>query len=153
MTTPKDLGEWESNKLTSTMISFLKELEKYKKKFDPLFLNYIPKTPKTLWQPVVYHFKSGGKRWRPYLVRLTGKLYKVPTSLCQLLEIIVELTHNWTLIHDDIEDGDLLRRGQATVWKKFGLDYGINSGDIMFALSLKILKEGEKNVQGCFHQE
>ena len=98
----------------------------------------------TLWQPVIYHFKSDGKRWRPYLVRVIGKLYQVPEAACELLEVIVELTHNWTLIHDDIEDGDILRRGKLTVWKKFGLDYGINCGDAMFALSFKILENGEK---------
>jgi len=123
---------------------FQKELSRYKKKFDSLFLGYIPKTPKSLWQPVIYHFKSGGKRWRPFLVRVIAKMYRVPSLESLPLEAIVELTHNWTLIHDDIEDGDTLRRGSPTVWKKFGIDYGVNSGDAMFALSFKILKDSEK---------
>lgn len=126
------------------MVFLREEIRKYKKEFDPLFLSYIPKEPLTLWRPVIYHFKTGGKRWRPFLIRTIGKIYKIPQSACELLEVIVELTHNWTLIHDDIEDGDISRRGKETLWKKFGIDYGINCGDAMFALSFRLLEKGEK---------
>ena len=47
----------------------------------------------------------------------------------------VELTHNFTLIHDDIEDGDAERRHRATLWKQWGIPQAINTGDGMFALS------------------
>ncbi|HLH60800.1 MAG TPA: polyprenyl synthetase family protein [Ktedonobacteraceae bacterium] len=46
----------------------------------------------------------------------------------------VELTHNFTLIHDDIEDGDLERHHQPTLWSIWGIQHGINTGDGMFAL-------------------
>lgn len=124
--------------------NFQKTLHDYKKKFDPLFLKRIPRKPPTLWRPVIYHFKTGGKRWRPFLVRQVAKLYKIPPFVSLPLEVVVELTHNWTLIHDDIEDGDILRRGKLTCWKKYGLDYGINCGDVMFALSFNILNKNKK---------
>jgi geranylgeranyl diphosphate synthase type I len=47
----------------------------------------------------------------------------------------VELTHNFTLIHDDIEDGDVERRHRATLWKQWGIPQAINTGDGMFALA------------------
>jgi len=47
----------------------------------------------------------------------------------------IELTHNFTLIHDDIEDGDTERRHRSTVWKLWGIPQAINTGDGMFALS------------------
>src|SRR5579885_2084846 len=47
----------------------------------------------------------------------------------------IELTHNFTLIHDDIEDGDTERRHRATLWKLWGVPQAINTGDGMFALS------------------
>ncbi len=47
----------------------------------------------------------------------------------------LELTHNFTLIHDDIEDGDTERRHRATLWKLWGIPQAINTGDGMFALS------------------
>ena len=58
----------------------------------------------------------------------------------------IELTHNFTLIHDDIEDGDTERRHRATLWKLWGVPQAINTGDGMFALSRYalwgILEEG-----------
>ncbi len=58
----------------------------------------------------------------------------------------VELTHNFTLIHDDIEDGDLERHHQPTLWSIWGIQHGINTGDGMFSLARlalwRILDEG-----------
>ncbi len=47
----------------------------------------------------------------------------------------VELVHNFSLIHDDIEDRSSLRRGRLTVWKKWGIPQAINAGDAMFTLA------------------
>ena len=47
----------------------------------------------------------------------------------------VELTHNFTLIHDDIEDGDAERRHRPTLWNVWGIPQSINTGDGMFALA------------------
>ena len=53
--------------------------------------------------------------------------------------VAIELTHNFTLIHDDIEDGDTERRHRPTVWKCWGVPQAINTGDGMFALSRQTL--------------
>ena len=50
--------------------------------------------------------------------------------------VAVELIHNFTLIHDDIQDGDQLRRHRPTVWTIWGTEQGINAGDGMFANAL-----------------
>ncbi|MEK6221920.1 MAG: polyprenyl synthetase family protein, partial [Chloroflexota bacterium] len=47
----------------------------------------------------------------------------------------VELVHNFSLIHDDIQDNSPLRRGRKTVWKKWGVPQAINTGDSMFSLA------------------
>ncbi len=47
----------------------------------------------------------------------------------------VELTHNFTLIHDDIEDSDAERRHRSTLWKLWGIPQAINTGDGLFALA------------------
>jgi len=47
----------------------------------------------------------------------------------------LELTHNFTLIHDDIEDSDVERRHRATLWKQWGIPQALNAGDGMFALA------------------
>jgi len=53
------------------------------------------------------------------------------------------LIHNFSLIHDDIEDKGDTRRGKPTVWKKWGLAKGINSGDAMFAAAFDVLSGNE----------
>ena len=47
----------------------------------------------------------------------------------------MELLHNYSLVHDDIEDGDRLRHGRETVWAVYGLPHGVNAGDAIGALA------------------
>ncbi|MFN2251916.1 MAG: polyprenyl synthetase family protein, partial [Anaerolineae bacterium] len=47
----------------------------------------------------------------------------------------IELTHEFSLIHDDIEDGDRTRRGRAALWTLTGMPHGINSGDALFGIA------------------
>jgi geranylgeranyl diphosphate synthase type I len=47
----------------------------------------------------------------------------------------VELLHNFSLIHDDIEDSDPLRRGRPTVWKVWGTAQAINAGDALYTIA------------------
>ena len=61
----------------------------------------------------------------------------------------IELTHNFTLIHDDIEDGDSERHHRPTVWKQWGIPQAINTGDGLFALArLTLWGVLEKGVDG-----
>ncbi len=47
----------------------------------------------------------------------------------------IELVHNFSLVHDDIEDNSPTRRGRTTAWKKFGIPMAVNIGDALFAVS------------------
>ncbi len=61
----------------------------------------------------------------------------------------LELIHNFSLIHDDIQDGSHERRGRPTVWALWGTSQAINVGDFLFALaSLALLRLGDHNVPG-----
>jgi geranylgeranyl diphosphate synthase type I len=57
--------------------------------------------------------------------------------------IAIEILHNYSLVHDDIEDDDRLRHGQATVWAHFGRAHGINAGDALCALAYLALLHGD----------
>lgn len=58
----------------------------------------------------------------------------------------VELLHNYSLIHDDIEDRDELRRGRRTLWNVYGIAQAINAGDALSALTfLTLLKASERH--------
>ncbi|HZU75261.1 MAG TPA: polyprenyl synthetase family protein [Dehalococcoidia bacterium] len=53
----------------------------------------------------------------------------------------IELLHAFSLLHDDIEDGDAERHGRPTLWKLFGLPLALNAGDSMFSLAHRLLFE------------
>ena len=76
-----------------------------------------------------------GKRMRPLLgllayASITGEYEPALPGAAA-----VELGHNFSLVHDDIEDGDVERRHRATLWAKHGIPQAINTGDMLFSLS------------------
>ncbi|RMF47839.1 MAG: polyprenyl synthetase family protein, partial [Anaerolineae bacterium] len=78
---------------------------------------------------------ASGKRVRPILVLLTASAAGGDWHVALPAAAAVELLHNFSLIHDDIEDDSPLRRGRPTVWKLWGIPQAINTGDTMFTLA------------------
>ena len=83
--------------------------------------------------------QASGKRIRPLLVLLTCAAAGGEWRQALPASAAVELVHNFSLIHDDIQDNSPLRRGRPTVWKKWGVAQAINAGDSMFTLAFKAL--------------
>lgn len=79
--------------------------------------------------------EASGKRVRPLLVLLTSASCGGGWEISLPAAAAVELVHNFSLIHDDIQDNSEKRRGRTTVWKKWGMPQGINAGDGLFILS------------------
>jgi geranylgeranyl diphosphate synthase type I len=76
-----------------------------------------------------------GKRIRPLLVLLTNAAAEGDWSRAIPAAVAIELIHNFSLIHDDIEDNSPMRRGRSTVWRLWGMPQAINIGDAMFTLA------------------
>ncbi len=76
-----------------------------------------------------------GKRLRPLLCLLTCQAAGGDWHSALAIAAAIELTHNFSLIHDDIEDRSDERRGRAAVWRVWGLAQGLNAGDGMFVLA------------------
>ncbi|MFK7800690.1 MAG: polyprenyl synthetase family protein [Anaerolineae bacterium] len=76
-----------------------------------------------------------GKQIRPLLTMLCCQAAGGDWTQSIPAASAIELTHNFSLIHDDIEDNSATRRGRTTLWKIFGIPLGINAGDGMFAAS------------------
>jgi geranylgeranyl diphosphate synthase type I len=72
-----------------------------------------------------------GKRIRPLLVLLVTSAAGGDWQHALPAASAVELVHNFSLIHDDIEDNSPIRRGRLTVWKIWGVPQAINAGDAM----------------------
>lgn len=79
----------------------------------------------------------GGKLLRPALVLFSCEALGGNPDLARLLAVALELIHNFSLVHDDIQDGDEFRRGRPTAWKAFGVGQAINAGDALLVLALR----------------
>jgi geranylgeranyl diphosphate synthase, type I len=78
------------------------------------------------------HLASGGKRLRARLALAACEALGV--APCVPWAAACEMVHNATLVHDDLQDGDRARRGQPTVWVRYGAAQAINAGDLAFML-------------------
>ncbi len=95
---------------------------------------------------LLYHFGYGtygpgrrGKRLRPQIVLRTALGLGAPPEAAVDAAVAVEILHNYSLIHDDIEDRDELRHGRETLWSRYGVAQAINAGDALCALSFLTL--------------
>jgi geranylgeranyl diphosphate synthase type I len=79
--------------------------------------------------------EAAGKRIRPLMLLLCNAACGANWKFALPAAAAVELVHNFSLVHDDIEDNSDKRRGRTTVWKKWGLAQGTNAGDGLFVLS------------------
>ncbi len=86
-----------------------------------------------------YILDSGGKRIRPGLTIVAGKLFDTPEDRLIPVATVMEYMHTATLLHDDIVDGAKLRRGKPSVNYVFGNDVAVLVGDYMFAKAIYVL--------------
>jgi geranylgeranyl diphosphate synthase type I len=84
---------------------------------------------------------GGGKAVRPALALLSAQAVGADWSVAVPGAVAVELVHNFSLLHDDLMDGDVERRHRATVWAQWGSPAAILCGDAMLALATQVLLE------------
>lgn len=88
--------------------------------------------------------EARGKRIRPLILLLSAASAGGEWSRAMPGAIAVELVHNFSLVHDDIQDQSLTRRGRPTLWSRWGTAQAINAGDALFALAqLTVLRLDE----------
>lgn len=95
----------------------------------------------TLQGPVQHHLDGGGKRVRAALVLVAAAAAGAPEEVGVPGAVAVELVHNYSLLHDDIIDGDHERRHRPTVWVEYGVGPAIVAGDALAGLALQVLLE------------
>jgi len=87
------------------------------------------------WEDISAKSSASGKRIRPLITILTNAAAGGNWETALPAAVSIELIHNFSLLHDDIEDNSLLRRGRPTVWSKWGIAQAINTGDAMLSLA------------------
>jgi geranylgeranyl pyrophosphate synthase len=94
---------------------------------------------------------SGGKRLRPALALLAGRFYATEIEKLVSLAASVEMLHTATLVHDDLIDGALMRRGQTTVNAQWSTGATVLTGDYLFARAAAFAAEtGNVRVMAIF---
>lgn len=83
---------------------------------------------------VLDHLASGGKRLRARLALAAAEALGKKVNDAIGWAAACEMLHNATLVHDDLQDGDRVRRGRPTSWVTFGSAQAINAGDLMFQI-------------------
>lgn len=97
--------------------------------------------PSELYEPISYSINLGGKRLRPAILLIAAEIFGANKEEAKNAAVAIELFHNFTLVHDDIMDDAPLRRGKATVFKKWNRDIAILSGDVMFVKAIDYFLE------------
>src|ERR1700690_3657630 len=85
-----------------------------------------------------------GKRLRPLIVLLVSASYNLKWLHASPAAAAIELIHNFSLVHDDIQDNSDKRRGRATVWKKWNIPQAINVGDALFVMANQAMMDLSK---------
>jgi geranylgeranyl diphosphate synthase type II len=85
--------------------------------------------------------ERGGKFVRPTLLLLTAEALGTPREEAIQTAAALEISQNWLLIHDDVEDASLLRRGKPALQHIYGDAMAINAGDALHLLMWRILRE------------
>ncbi len=115
-------------------------LELVAKQIDHMIDRYFVDAPGELNKASAHLLAAGGKRLRPAVVMLAADAVKrggsdeiLPAALA------LEITHTFTLIHDDIMDDDKMRRGVQTVHTKWDMPTGILAGDVLYARAFEYI--------------
>ena len=132
-------------------------ISKIRTEFESCFkasvLQHIPENIVGLKSMVEYHFgwnnpvSVPGKRLRPLFLILTYSALGGKPEEVFLPAAAMETLHNFTLIHDDIQDKGLTRHGQTALWCKVGMPLAINVGDYLSNLSHRLMATRHHSIQ------
>lgn len=115
----------------------MKSIEEYRIEIEEAIqgLNFPEGKLNNLYQPIKYALSSGGKRIRPVLTLMSYDAFGDLEDEALVPALGLEMFHNFTLLHDDVMDKSDMRRGRATVQKKYDENTAILSGDTMLTLA------------------
>ncbi len=107
----------------------------------PIKSYIIDEEPMNLIESARQYPYAGGKRMRPAMALACCGAVGGDKSKAMPLAVAIEYIHNFTLIHDDLMDGDKLRRGMVTIHEGYGMPTAVLAGDALFAKAYQIICE------------
>ena len=122
------------------MIDAKEYLKKMSAELDGPIKSYIgDEEPKVLMDASKQYPFAGGKRMRPAMAVACCRAVGGDGAKAVPLAVAVEYIHNFTLIHDDLMDGDEKRRGMTTIHVGYGMPTAVLAGDALFAKAFQII--------------
>lgn len=131
---------------------------------DPAMRAAVATIAESVRTPAEYHFgwvdrdgspttARSGKAMRPALVLLGARAAGGDDERAVSGAVAIELIHNFSLIHDDVMDGDRTRHHRPTVWDVYGVSDALLVGDAMHALAIEVLlgPSGDHTVSAAAH--
>lgn len=125
-------------------LSLLSSIKFEAQRIDNRLQSFLAGEPRGLYSAAYYLPSLGGKRMRPYVTIMCGRMFGEADEQLYLSALSVELLHNFTLVHDDIMDRDDFRRGHPTVHKEFGETVAILAGDLLFSKAFEAASVAEE---------
>lgn len=127
------------------MIYSIEQLtDKVNQALDALAYNY---KVENLYLPIKYTLDNGGKRIRPVLMMMAYNMYRDDVERILPNALAMEVYHNFTLLHDDVMDKAMMRRGKPCVHVKWDENTAILSGDTMLAMAYQLMTENAAFIQ------
>lgn len=121
-------------------------LKAYAEEIDVVIDDSLSKLePESLYESSEYLIKAEGKKFRPALTLLSCQAVGGKPEKALKAAAAIELTHTFSLIHDDIMDNDDTRRGKPAVHKVWGEPLAILAGDSLFAKSFELLSQSAED--------
>ncbi|KAA1249536.1 polyprenyl synthetase family protein [Mycobacterium simiae] len=120
---------------------------------EPMLHAVVEKLPAEILEVAGFHFgwcdidggkdpRAGGKAVRPALTFACARAVGGSVRPAVPAAAAVELVHNFSLLHDDIMDGDITRRHRPTAWAAFGVPRALLAGDALFVLAVDLISSG-----------
>jgi len=121
-------------------------------RWEPAMRAAVDRLPGSMRKIAGYHYgwwdetgapdhASGGKALRPALVLLCAEACGGDPADAVPAAVAVELVHNFSLLHDDVMDGDRTRHHRPTAWTVFGTGQAVLAGDALLSLAFDVLSE------------
>ncbi len=106
--------------------------------------------PSDLGEVLAYILSSPGKRVRPLILLISAQAFKSTALQAMNAALAIELVHAASLVHDDILDGGMERRGSPSTFERYGTDAALLAGDYLISRSIELISEYSQPVIRCF---
>jgi len=120
-------------------LSFFRDIKADLNLVEKELFRWVQAPQPVLTETSAHLLRAGGKRLRPAFILLTGRFYNYDLERLLPLAVALELIHMASLVHDDVVDNSLTRRGIPTVKARWGDQISIHTGSYLFARSLMLI--------------